>query len=199
MLIIYALGAIASLSIINWLIFINADENTEIRGEAQIGAYISGGLFIFCIVWLIRWCFEWDPSTDVQSGSSSQHRFITTLLITISIMLIPRIIRGVRVIWSEWKDTPPISWWLALPDWCGWAIVMSGFALFGHFWPQDRPSERYPWFVTIGMIGMFWSMVGITHAVRAIDRILSAHFDNRRLRREQRLRTEGRDEPFQAP
>ncbi|WP_406238212.1 hypothetical protein ACF3NX_12685 [Acetobacter orientalis] len=128
--------------------------------------------------------------------------FVKPLVILgLVIYFTPRIIRGIRVIWSEWKDTPPISWWLALPDWCGWGIVMTLLSGVGQFmtWWDGKPLDAYSWAVTIGMICMFWSIVGITHGFRAIDRILSAHFDNRRLRREQRLRTEGRDEPFQAP
>lgn len=115
--------------------------------------------------------------------------------------MLPNIRRGSRVLWARWRVRPPVSWWRALPDWCGWGIVMSAFALFFHWWPpgESQAYLRYPWIVTIGMIGMFWSMVGVIHAGRAIDRILSAHFANRRRLREQRRHMEGHDAPFEGP
>lgn len=116
------------------------------------------------------------------------------VVIGLLIYFAPRILRGMGIIWREWRDIPPFSWWRALPDWCSWGIVMTAVALAGPF--SDPP---HGWDAVVFAIIFIWSCVGLTHGFRAIDRILSAHFDNRRLRREQRLRTEGRDEPFQAP
>lgn len=79
--------------------------------------------------------------------------------------MLPNIRRGSRVLWARWRVRPPISWWRALPDWCGWGIVMTGVAVGGRFTP-NAAGGPWPWAVEITFMTYVWGAVILIHAGR---------------------------------
>lgn len=110
--------------------------------------------------------------------------------------MLPNIRRGSRVLWARWRERPPVSWWRALPDWCGWAIVMTAFPALGRFTP-DSAGGPWPWGLILIFEIFVWGSVGMIHAGRVIDRFLSERFSKADRRRELLSHTEGRDQPFE--